>query len=235
MRASFEMHGFSRSDCEYLIIDNSKSNIADAYAGYRDLLNRARGIYVILCHQDVVLLDDDRAALDRRLAELDQVDSTWAVAGNAGATPERIFARITDRSGTNQNNGPFPARVMCLDENFLIVRRDTRVSLSRDVGGFHLYGADLCLNANILGFASYVISLHLRNDGTGTMGAAFDACKAAFQSKWGRALRARLMRPTCTTVDLEPDDSARRQLTYLKKHRIKMLLLAPARVLGRLP
>jgi hypothetical protein len=106
MRASFEARGFRGDDCEYLIVDNSAGNVADAYAGCRDLLNRAKGTFVILCHQDVVAIDD-RARLEACLAELDAIDPTWAVAGNAGGTVDRLFIRISDRSGSDQNAGLF--------------------------------------------------------------------------------------------------------------------------------
>ena len=84
MRASFERHGFDSEDCEYLQIDNTKTNQKDAYAGLNQLLSEARGRYVILCHQDVRMIDDGREELDAQLARLEQIDPNWAVAGNAG-------------------------------------------------------------------------------------------------------------------------------------------------------
>jgi hypothetical protein len=238
MRASFEARGFRGDDCEYLIVDNSAGNVADAYAGCRDLLNRAKGTFVILCHQDVVAIDD-RAKLEACLAELDAIDPTWAVAGNAGGTVDRLFIRISDRSGSDQNAGPFPAKVTSLDENFFVVKRDAGVSFSRDMRGFHLYASDICLNADILGYSAYVIAFHLRHDGAGAMGRDFDACKSAFQAKWSRALRARRLRTTCTTVDIEPCDRGRSLLTGMRrkdqllkaKHRLKLLLMSVARPL----
>ena len=84
MRASFQRHGFDSGDCEYLQIDNTKFNQKDAYAGFNQLLSEARGRYVILCHQDVRMIDDGREELDAELASLEQIDPNWAVAGNAG-------------------------------------------------------------------------------------------------------------------------------------------------------
>ena len=56
MKRSMVEAGFGEEDCEYLYIDNSESNRHDAYSGIRRFLDLARGSYVILCHQDVLLL-----------------------------------------------------------------------------------------------------------------------------------------------------------------------------------
>lgn len=231
MRKSFEARGFCEDDCEYLIIDNSAGNVADAYSGVRELLNRARGDYVVICHQDIVAIDD-RARLEACLAELDARDETWAVAGNAGGTIDRLYIRISDRSGPDQNAGPFPAKVMSLDENFFVVRRDARLSLSNDLSGFHLYGTDICLHAEILGLSAYVISYHVRHDGTGAMGADFDTCKSAFQARWSEAFRERRLRTTCTILSIEPSRRGRLLLAKAKmkehmlkaKHKLKLAL-----------
>ena len=210
MRASFEAGGFSGDDCEYIVVDNTQGNTADAYDGLRSVLQRARGTYTILCHQDVVLLDDLRADLDRRLEELTALDPHWALAGNAGGVSrDRLAIRITDKHGADQRiGGPFPARVVSLDENFIVVRTQTRVSFSRDLGGFHMYGADICLNADILGYSAYVIDFHLRHDGEARTGKSFAESVAAFRAKWSRALRPRFMQTTCTGVLLSASGMA---------------------------
>jgi hypothetical protein len=48
----FQLNGFGVNDCEYLYIDNSKTNRHDAFSGYNRFLQQARGKYIILCHQD---------------------------------------------------------------------------------------------------------------------------------------------------------------------------------------
>ena len=164
MLASFRAHGFGDNDCEYLFIDNTSEPQTDAYRGLTALLNAARAPIVILCHQDVRMLEDDRAVLDQRLSALSQTDPAWALAGNAGGVaPGRLALRITDPHGANQNIGQFPERVTTLDENFIIVRRDARVGFSRDLEGFHFYGADICLNAGLAGYSAYVIDFHLEH------------------------------------------------------------------------
>jgi hypothetical protein len=210
LRASFEAGGFAGPDCEYLPIDNTGPVQTGAYRGLNEMLNAARGAYVILCHQDVRLIADGRAELDARLAELETLDPGWALAGNAGGVaPGRLAIRITDPHGTDRHVGALPARVTSLDENFIVVKRSARVGFSRDLDGFHFYGADICLVADILGYSAYVIDFHLRHLSAGAKSAAFSECEAAFRAKWSRALRARWMQTTCSLMKLSGDPLGR--------------------------
>jgi hypothetical protein len=198
MLSSFRAHGFSEPSCEFLFIDNSVANAATAYDGLNRMIDTARGRYVILCHQDVRLIADGRADLDRRLAELETRDPDWAVAGNAGGVgPGRLAMRISDPHGDNRKIGDLPERALSLDENFLVLKRAARIGLSHDLKGFHFYGADLCLSADVMGYTSYVIDFHLRHLSDGVISPAFFQARQEFRTKWSRALRSRWMQTTC--------------------------------------
>ena len=206
MLASFRAGGFTSADCEYLYIDNTTENRACAYRGLDAMLSQARGGIVILCHQDVRLLSDDRVTLDERLAALSTQDGNWALAGNAGAmAPGRLALRITDPHGVNQHTATLPARVMSLDENFIAVKRSARIGFSRDLSGFHFYGADICLNAAMAGYTAYVIDFHLAHLSAGNKSASFFAAEEAFAAKWNAALAPRWMQTTCALVRLSGD------------------------------
>lgn len=199
MKASLISKGFTEEDCEYISIDNTHKPQACAYQGLNRILRQAQGNRIILCHQDILLLEDGRRDLDERLAELTELDPYWAVAGNAGGIALRkIAVRITDKFGENQRIGELPARVMSVDENFVVVTAESRVSFSRDLTGFHMYGADLCMVAEILGYHSYVIDFHLKHLGEGKTGKPFEECRQNFRKKWEQALRDRFMQTTCT-------------------------------------
>jgi hypothetical protein len=198
MKASFIERGFR--DSEFLIIDNSVSNQMDAYDGLNCLLNESSGAVVILCHQDVVLVDDGRPQLDRIIADISDQDPKWAVLGNAGCHGYRNqYFYITDRYGKYRARN-LPAAVNSLDENFIVVKASTRLGFSTDIGGFHMYGTDICMQAEMRGFTSYVIPFHLYHDGEGRMGEPFHRCKLSFQSKWRNALRHRLIETSATRV-----------------------------------
>src|SRR5262245_29431293 len=198
---SFERAGFREPDCEYLCLDNTKQNLFDAYAGNNLFLNVARGEFVILCHQDVLLMNDGRAKLDAIVAILSRLDPKWMVCGNAGCEHlGRLAIRITDPHGKDQRVGVLPAKVLSLDENFNVVRRGANLSLSHDVEGFHLYGADLCLIADVLGGNSYVIDFHLHHTGAGTTDESCFEIRERLIQKYRRAFRSRWMPTTCTSL-----------------------------------
>lgn len=193
MITSFRSKGFTETDCEFLYVDNSSENRLDAFSAYNRFLLEAKGRFIILCHQDILPIDDDREILDDRLRELDVLDSTWALAGNAGGRKAReLVARISHPNGDEIDlNGPFPRDVMSLDENFIVVRRDANLALSRDLSGFHWYGSDLCLIADILGWKAYVIDFHLLHKSTGNIKGDFDAKGKALRRKYAHAFRSR--------------------------------------------
>jgi hypothetical protein len=203
MVESFVSHGFAYDDCEYLYIDNSEKNHYEAYAGINKFLTIAKGRYVIICHQDLLLLEDDRKKLDAVLEELDRLDPNWGVCGNGGGIyPGRLALRVTDPHGDNQFTERLPIKVRGLDENFLIVRRDANLAVSRDLHGFHLYGTDLCIVAHFLGYTTYVVDFHLRHLSPGPKGPTFDAVRSAMIAKYNRSLRPQMVTTTTTTVFL---------------------------------
>ena len=191
MLHSFLNAGFD-DDCDYAIASNLDKNKYDMFSGGNFILSEARGDYVILVHQDVRANFDSRADLEARITELEEKDPTWAVAGNAGTNANNEWrVRISDPYGKDWNTGDFPEKVTMLDGNFLLVKRKSLVAFSRDLSGFHYYGWDLCLNADVRGYATYIIDWHLAHLGSGTVGPEFYACKERFTKKWTRAFRDR--------------------------------------------
>jgi hypothetical protein len=188
MTGSFIQSGFTTKDCEYLYIDNSSGNKTDAFAGYNLFLDAAQGQYVILCHQDVLLKYDDRKILEQRINELDQIDPSWGLAGNAGGIgPEMWAHRMTDANG-DQNTGTFPVQVQSLDENFILIKKDANLCLSRDLKGFHFHGTDLCQMARILGWNAWVINFNLYHKSGGSFDESFYEMSRAIAKKYQRAL-----------------------------------------------
>lgn len=203
MVASFQSAGFTDDIAEFLYADNTEGNKYDGFQGVKTFLTKATGEYLIICHQDVLLSYDRIEVLLERIQEIHQIDPSWAILGNAGYQNSIQKAlRISDPYGMDISKGPFPARVKSLDENFLVIRKNANLSLSNDLHGFHFYGVDLCLIADILGYNAYVIDFHLYHKSGGSCNESFFAAKGRLITKYQRVLQPKFVRTTCTTLFL---------------------------------
>lgn len=207
MVRSFMAKGFREPDCEFLYLDNTGANRFDGFSGNNLFLNSARGEYIILCHQDVLLLDDGLTRLDEIIIELDRVHPDWALFGNAGARADGTLAiRISDPFSPSPDQGtdwgPFPTEVRSLDENFIVVRRAANLAVSGDLRGFHLFGTDLCLIARTLGFKAFVVNFLLRHKSPGNVNDDFRKIEKALVDKYADAWKPRWVTTTCTLVFL---------------------------------
>lgn len=205
MVASFRARGFDTPDCEFLYADNSAGNRHDGYGGLNALIGKARGRHAVLIHQDILAIDD-RARLDRVLADLDARAPDWAVAGNAGFDIDgKVAWRLTASDGYNTRVGDLPARVETLDENLLILRKEALLGVSRDLSGFHLYGTDLVQQAAFRGWSAHVIDFHLEHLGLTEIDAGLLAAIDAFRAKYRRALKPKRLRTTVTHIPFGRD------------------------------
>lgn len=196
---SFVSKGFSRDICEYLYIDNSTQNTFEAYAGLNRFLQEAKGKYIILCHQDILLQDHDAGHLRSIINELDKVDPQWGAIGNAGSVNLKYRSvHIIQSSGRSNSESYLPMRVQTLDENFIVVKKSANLALSADLEGFHFYGADICLVADVLGYNSYVVDFLLIHKSEGNDDEKFYRLKQRFIHKYRRAFRPRFIGTTIT-------------------------------------
>lgn len=202
MLRSFTEAGFDGNDIEFIHIDNSSKNNFDAYESVRKFLNIAGGEYVIICHQDI-LIKDTRNQLNALLEELEILDPNWAMAGNAGGVKFKKFARYFMNHHEKMdiaNN--LPCRVYSLDENFLILKRAVRITPSINMDGFHFYGTDMCLQADMCGYSAYVIKFLLHHKSHGNTDKHFYAAKEKLRLIYKKQLRTRAIQTTCTRMIL---------------------------------
>jgi hypothetical protein len=200
MVQSYQQAGFTPGLCEFLYVDNSRGNKYDAFAGLNQLIAKAAGEYILLSHQDVELVFDTEPVLRQRITEMDRLDPRWAVLANAGgADVKREYHRISYPHGS-VNRGPFPQRVTSVDENFMLLKKKAGLTFSHDLTGFHLYGTDLCLQAEQKGFSCYVIDFHLLHKSKGNINESFYQAREALMRKYSGRLSPRYIRTTCTTM-----------------------------------
>src|SRR5579863_429412 len=130
MQDSFIANGFTTELCEYLYIDNSTQNTFEAFAGLNRFLRQAKGKYIILCHQDILLESHGIEELKTRMAELNDLDPNWAAIGNAGSVNIKYRSvHIIQTSGRSNHEEYLPIRVQTLDENFIVVKNSSNLAL----------------------------------------------------------------------------------------------------------
>ncbi|WP_419699823.1 hypothetical protein [Mucilaginibacter sp. NFX135] len=200
MLNSFIEGGFTEDICEYLVVDNSEINRMDAYQGLNVLLQQAKGEYVILCHQDILLTGtSNKQLLDRRIEEISVLDPRWAILGNAGAADrlyDRLAIKIAYPDGFVDIKGQLPQQVCSVDENFMLVKNSANLAFSSDIGGYHLYGLDLCMVARLLGYSAYVIDFLLIHYSKGNIDKSFYETLARVKKKYVRFMKGRYMNTT---------------------------------------
>jgi hypothetical protein len=202
MLDSFIQAGFTTDICEYVIVDNSADNSMDAFDGINACLQKAAGEYIIICHQDIVLLQTStRLILEQRLAEMTNIDPKWAVLGNAGAADRlynRLAIKIAYPNGFVDIKGQLPQQVGSLDENFILVKNSANLALSGDIGGYHLYGLDLCMVARMLGYQAYVIDFLLLHKSEGKVDQSFHDIREKIKNKYTAFMQGRYINTTIT-------------------------------------
>ena len=200
MVKSFIAGGFTTDICEYLAVDNSKTNTADAYVGINRFLKQAQGEYIIICHQDVLLTQGvGRHLLDQRISEMSALDPKWAVLGNAGASGrlyKRLAIKIAYPDGFIDIKGTLPQQVCSIDENFMLLKNEANLALSGDIGGYHMYGLDICMVARLLGYTCYVIDFLLLHNSKGNPDKVFKETVKNVRLKYIRFMKGRYISTT---------------------------------------
>ena len=204
MKASFLQAGFDESRCRYHVFDNSLQNLHDPYKVINTVLAEASEPYVIFCHQDLML--DKGHGYEQLITQLNilsNIDTNWAIAGNAGCTEDlTLIVKIADPN-CFQSYGELPQKVYSLDENFLVIRTASNLRCSLNLGGFHLYATDLCLQATKRGQSCYVIDFYLTHlSGGDTSSKDFQQSLVKFKQEWNQSFTFCLVCTPCTCFGL---------------------------------
>ena len=135
-------------------------------------IRRAKNDWVVCLHQDVFLPEGWDLQLARQLEEAERQFGPIGVAGVYGVGPaisqnevlaaQRI-GRVCDRGRLLDEGVPLPALAATLDELLLVVPKLTPLEVDPELG-FHLYGADLCLQAAERGLAVVVIDAYCHHN-----------------------------------------------------------------------
>jgi hypothetical protein len=146
------------SDCQVLV----KRGFSCAGAAYNSGLAEAGAELVVFAHQDVYLPLSWKQELDSVVEVLENQNPDWGVLGVFGMTSgsQPKATGYCYSTGLQMVLGvPFnkPVRAQSLDELVLILRRSSGLRFDENLPDFHLYGGDICLQANSAGMDCYII------------------------------------------------------------------------------
>lgn len=146
---------------------------------------RASSDALLFCHQDVVFPRDWLLKLRSSVAIVEELEPGWAVLGCMGRVGKRYYGHALGADGTASFFGPLPARVETLDELCLLVPAALPFHFDENLGGYHLYGVDLCLQATEKDRGSYAIDAPCRHDSrTLHRPPEYHRIKRRLQRKW---------------------------------------------------
>lgn len=169
---------------ELISIDNTQGRFTSAAEALNCGADKAKGEYLMFVHQDVSFSTNWLSDVLDQISRVGEISKQWGVLGLMGVRVKGGFlGHIIDLHG-HLYNPPLPGEVASLDEVCLIIRKDSGLRFDESLGGFHLYGADLCLQAAVKGLSSYAINACVQHLGRGIMGPDFWATTERLYAKW---------------------------------------------------
>lgn len=127
---------------------------------FNEAIEQARGELLVFAHQDVYLPQGWKENLDRAIGQVAARDGRWAVLGPVGVADDHEIRGHIYSTGLGDYVGePFsePCEAATLDELLLVLRRSAGLRFDDELPGFHLYGADICLEARRRGLGAYIV------------------------------------------------------------------------------
>ncbi|MEO5620503.1 MAG: hypothetical protein ABIQ85_06245 [Cypionkella sp.] len=169
---------------------------SSAAIAYNRALDATTAEVVVFAHHDTYLPRGWDALLQRRLAEVAEVDPNWALFGpfGVGLDASHIGPVWSSSIGLIVGRVPTqPTRVQSFDEMVIVMRRSAGLRFDEALPGWHMYGTDIVTQARAKGMHAYAGALptihndryhdHLRQD--------FVDCYQAMRHKWRQTLPLR--------------------------------------------
>ena len=152
-------------------------------------LERCCGDVVVFAHQDIFLPNGWSRRMMEGIKKLFELDNDWGVAGCYGITVTGKCAGSIYSSGLRRFVGEdlkSTVEVRSLDEVLLILNRNSKLKFDEMLPGFHLYGTDICLEAEEIGRKNYVIPCFLVHNSQGINWLPLSFWKAYYflRQKW---------------------------------------------------
>jgi len=176
-----------------ILVQRSCSSAGEAY---NSGMNASASDVIVFAHQDVYFPQGWFGSLARAIAAISARDPDWGVRGVFGISLSGAEAGHLYSTGLRRVLGcPFeePLEVSSLDEVVLVVRRSSGLQFDEKLPGFHLYGADICLEARRMGLKCYTISAFCvhNSNGLDQLPPAYSRAYFYMRDKWRNQLPIR--------------------------------------------
>ena len=162
-------------------------NVAKRYSIPQALnigMNRATGQILIFCHHDIVFPPDWIQIVESQILEIEKKDRNWGVIGIMGVGPNGKHVGSIEDPHSRRRMGKLPSTVQSLDEVCLIMKATSNLTFDEDLGGYHLYGADICLQARQNGQKCYAIDASFKHLSAGNVDSGFYHVARDLKRKW---------------------------------------------------
>jgi hypothetical protein len=181
------------------LLQRGYPSAAEAYNG---AIARAKTDLLVFIHQDVYLPEGWMNQVQNGIKILSEADPEWGVLGvwgsrSSGERAGFVYDGASGRVLGNQFEGGL--EVDSLDEIVLILRKSAGLCFDPQIPGFHMYGADICLEARRRKKKCYAIAafcIHNTNQ-YGMLPWQFWKSYLAMRRKWKAQLP---IKTTCTEI-----------------------------------
>jgi hypothetical protein len=134
---------------------------SSAAAAYNSAIDQAKTDLLVFAHQDVYLPESWNNELCRHVDAISASDPNWGVLGvwgmnGSGQGVGFLYCGYTKSILGSAFDGAM--EVQSLDEVVLIFRKATGLRFDAALGGFHMYGTDICLQASAQSRKSYAVA-----------------------------------------------------------------------------
>lgn len=181
-------------DIDFVLLDNREKQYLSAASALKAGAKRAAGEILVFLHQDIEFLESN--TLKDILAYLKT--HTSAVIGAAGvlknagfANNRKVLSNIVHGSTKERASGRAdirkPTEVFTLDECLFAMHKQVLEKICFDpvlCDGWHLYGADLCLQAHLQRIAVLVFPMYLWHRSEGKLDPSYFACLEKLAQKY---------------------------------------------------
>jgi hypothetical protein len=174
----------------------AQRNCSSAGQAYNSGMKASGSDMLVFAHQDVYFPQGWFGSVARSIAAISARDPDWGVLGVFGISLSGVEAGHLYSTGLKRVLGcsfEEPLEVSTLDEVILVVRRSSGLQFDEKLPGFHLYGADICLEARRKGLKCYAISAFCvhNSNGLDQLPPSYSSAYFYMRDKWRNQLPIR--------------------------------------------